>query len=59
MESTVIHQSKNGLCYLTLNRPEVLEHEVDDWAQEILSKSSTAITLAKKMHNEKTFSQTK
>ena len=31
--------------------PDVLEQEVDDWAQEILSKSPTAITLAKKMHN--------
>jgi hypothetical protein len=23
MDSTVIYQSKNGLCYLTLNRPDV------------------------------------
>ena len=28
-----------------------LEPEVDCWAQEILSKSPTAIALAKKMHN--------
>ena len=31
--------------------PEELDREVDTWAQEILSKSPTAITLAKKMHN--------
>ena len=31
--------------------PEELEREVDTWAQEILSKSPTAIALAKKMHN--------
>ena len=28
-----------------------LDQEADSWAQEILSKSPTAITLAKKMHN--------
>jgi enoyl-CoA hydratase/carnithine racemase len=31
--------------------PDELEREVDTWAQEILSKSPTAIALAKKMHN--------
>ena len=31
--------------------PDDLESEVDSWAREILSKSPTAITLAKKMHN--------
>jgi len=31
--------------------PEELEREVGTWAQEILSKSPTAIALAKKMHN--------
>jgi enoyl-CoA hydratase/carnithine racemase len=31
--------------------PEELAPEVDRWAQEILSKSPTAIALAKKMHN--------
>jgi enoyl-CoA hydratase/carnithine racemase len=31
--------------------PDNLESEVDSWAREILSKSPTAITLAKKMHN--------
>ena len=31
--------------------PDELDPEVDSWAQEILSKSPTAIALAKKMHN--------
>jgi enoyl-CoA hydratase/carnithine racemase len=31
--------------------PDELEREVEDWAQEILGKSPTAIALAKKMHN--------
>lgn len=31
--------------------PDRLEPEVDGWAREILSKSPTAIALAKKMHN--------
>ena len=31
--------------------PDELEAEVDSWAREILSKSPTAIALAKKMHN--------
>ena len=31
--------------------PDELDSEVDSWAREILSKSPTAITLAKKMHN--------
>ena len=31
--------------------PEKLDQEAESWAQEILSKSPTAIALAKKMHN--------
>ena len=31
--------------------PEDLDREVENWAKEIIAKSPTAISLAKKMHN--------
>ena len=64
MEPTVIYESKSGICRMYSAREaeamgwinkavasDHLDQEVDRWAQEILSKSPTAIALAKKMHN--------